>query len=223
MGRTTGRPPPSPPPLAGHPLITLPSARARRAPRTRVHHGGHLCQARHVLQRQVLEVGLPHAQELGQQRHPHVEQLRLLQRDGHRHRLKHDGVHRVVLVHVLHRLRAWVRRAGVVGGGVRGQSGCRVAVAGDAAGNHSCACLWLLWRGNAWLLPLILHAPCRVLSNNASCMPCSTLAPAPRCSPPRMRFTTSTSMRRTDGSSGGGKYCSTRRHLTCRGQPPRKA
>lgn len=34
-------------------------------------------------------------------------------------------------------------------------------------------------------------------------------------SPPRMRLTTSTSVRRTLGSSGAGKYCSTRRHLTC--------
>lgn len=47
-----------------------------------------------------------HRQELSQHGHAQGAQLRLVQRDGHRHRLKHDGVHRVVLVHVLDLLRA---------------------------------------------------------------------------------------------------------------------
>jgi hypothetical protein len=81
--------------------------RGGRAPRDRVGDGRHLGQPHQVLQAQVLDVGLAHADEARQQRDARAQQLRVgLQRERERDRLKHHRVLRVVLVHVLVRVAA---------------------------------------------------------------------------------------------------------------------
>ncbi len=66
-------------------------------------------QADHVLQAQVLDVGLPHADELAQQAHAGLQQLRVrLHGQSQRHCLKDDGVLGVVLVDVLGYLIAYM-------------------------------------------------------------------------------------------------------------------
>lgn len=184
--RRTPLEPPSHPPqnhALSPPTPPLPPSYAPRpAPPTRVHHSWHLCQARHVLQGQVLEVRLPNAQELGQQRHPHVEQLRLLQRDGHRHRLKHNGVNRVVLVHVFHRLGAWRGGQQGSGGGAQVRGGGGRHRPGGGAGPCTA--------GAAAERPLVVPAPraCPLLlsSSRAGLMPrCHTHFPRANLTPCR--------------------------------------
>ncbi len=70
-----------------------------------------LSQADHVLQAQVLDVGLPHADELAQQAHTGLQQLRVrLHGQSQSHCLKDDGVLGVVLVDVLGHLIACIRQ-----------------------------------------------------------------------------------------------------------------
>ncbi len=72
------------------------------APRDCVGNGWHLGQPYQVLQAQVLDVGLAHADEARQQRDARAQQLRVgLQRERERDCLEHHRVLRVVLVHVL--------------------------------------------------------------------------------------------------------------------------
>lgn len=67
-----------------------------------VNDGRNLSQANHVLQPQVLDVGLPDADELAQQAHTGLQQLGVcLHGQSQRHCLKDDGVLGVVLVDVL--------------------------------------------------------------------------------------------------------------------------
>ena len=62
----------------------------------------HFGQANHVLQAQVLDVGLPHADELAQQADTGLQQLRVsVHGQSQRHCLKNTGVLGIVLVDVL--------------------------------------------------------------------------------------------------------------------------
>ena len=73
-----------------------------------------LSQADHVLQAQVLDVGLPHADELAQQADTGLQQLGVgLHGQRQSHRLKHDGVLSVVLVDVLGHLIAYTTESSV--------------------------------------------------------------------------------------------------------------
>ncbi len=72
-----------------------------------------LSQADHVLQAQVLDVGLPHADELAQQAHAGLQQLCVgLHGQRQCHRLKDNGVLGVVLVDVLGHLVAYTTEVG---------------------------------------------------------------------------------------------------------------
>lgn len=63
-----------------------------------------------------------------------------------------------------------------------------------------------------------MHASWRGPAPTSNTMACTALALlgffTAASPPPRMRLSTSTNWPRTPASSGGGKYCSTRRHLT---------
>ncbi len=72
-----------------------------------------LSQADHVLKAQVLDVGLPHADELAQQADTGLQQLGVgLHGQSQRHCLKDDGVLSVVLVDVLGHLIAYTTEVG---------------------------------------------------------------------------------------------------------------
>ncbi len=73
-----------------------------------------LSQADHVLQTQVLDVGLPHADELAQQADTGLQQLGVgLHGQSQSHRLKDNCVLSIVLVDVFGHLIAYVREIGV--------------------------------------------------------------------------------------------------------------
>lgn len=72
-----------------------------------------LSQADHVLQAQVLDVGLPYADELAQQADTGLQQLGVgLHGQSQGHRLKDDGVLSVILVDVLGHLISCMKEVG---------------------------------------------------------------------------------------------------------------
>ncbi len=72
-----------------------------------------LSQADHVLKAQVLDVGLPHADELAQEADTGLQQLSVgLHGQSQSHRLKDNSVLSVVLVDVLRHLIACITEVG---------------------------------------------------------------------------------------------------------------